>query len=115
MHFTHSCVERSIAVEYGDFREELAAVAASLERASEYAANDNQRNMLAAYVQHFLKGDVDLHKDAQRHWILDSGPVIETNIGFVESYRDPFGVRAEFESFVAMVDKVRALPPAPAV
>ncbi|KAI8050556.1 peptidase family M49-domain-containing protein [Syncephalis plumigaleata] len=77
---------------YGDFHPQMAAIAAELKQAIPYAANDHQRRMLEHYA-------------SQREWIRDIGPVVESNIGFVESYRDPAGVRAEFEGFVAVVNK----------
>ncbi len=96
---------RSYTFEYGDYASILKIVVDCFKKALPHAANDHQRRMILAYIDHFNGGDIDDHKESQRQWILDAGPVVETNLGFIETYRDPQSVRAEWEGLVAVVNK----------
>ena len=92
---------------YGDHSPELAKIVEAIDRARAHADNDTQARMHAEYARSFRSGSAEAFKRSQRHWIHDKGPMVESNIGFIESYRDPQGVRAEWEGFVAMVNQDR--------
>lgn len=102
---SHKFKNSLIHLVYGDYSPFLLRIAQHFENAKRFAANENQSQMLQLYVEHFKSGNVNTHKDSQRVWVKDISPVIESNIGFIETYLDPMGVRAEFEGWVAVVDK----------
>ena len=64
--------------------------------------------MLQYYIDHYKTGSIDAHKNSQRKWIKDKGPVVETNMGWIETYLDPSNERAYYESWVAIVDKPKS-------
>ncbi|KAH9951241.1 aflatoxin-detoxifizyme [Amylocystis lapponica] len=95
----------TLSVEYGDFAEPLQRVVAALKEAKKSAANDHQLAMLDGYIESFETGSIAAHKRGSTEWVKDIGPVVESYIGFVETYVDPYGGRAEWEGFTAIVDK----------
>ncbi|KAK4053216.1 hypothetical protein OIO90_003990 [Microbotryomycetes sp. JL221] len=89
----------------GDFSQALTKVNDSLTKAIDHAENSNRQSLLKDYIESFKTGDIEKHKQASSKWVKDQGPAVETYIGFIESYVDPFGARAEWEGFVALVNK----------
>ncbi|RYP55899.1 hypothetical protein DL771_012275 [Monosporascus sp. 5C6A] len=94
----------SVRIVRGDHSSDLQRVCAELTEASKYAANDLQRQFLGAYIESFQSGNLDTYRKSQRVWVRDKAPRVENIFGFVEPYRDPHGVRAEFEALVAIAD-----------
>lgn len=98
---------KEVKLVYGDYSKEMAKISELHKLASENAANENQKKMQLAYSKSFETGSLEAFKESQRYWIKDKGPMVESNIGFVETYRDPYGVRGEWEGFAAMVNLER--------
>lgn len=96
--------EGSVSVIPGDHSSDLRHVCTELVEASKYAANDQQKEFLSAYIESFETGSLDSYRRSQRIWVQDKGPRVENIFGFVEPYRDPYGTRAEFEALVAISD-----------
>ncbi len=105
---TYEFQGKKIVIQKGDFSPFLQDVADFLKQALPFCENSIQNEMIQAYIDHFKTGDMNLHKESQKLWIQDKGPIIETNIGFIETYLDPLKNRAEWEGFVAIVDKEKS-------
>jgi len=92
---------KTIKLVYGDYSVEMAEIAKNIAKAAENADNETQASMHQAYAKSFDNGSLLDFKDSQRFWIRDKGPMVECNIGFIETYRDPAGTRGEWEGFAA--------------
>ncbi|KAL1978028.1 hypothetical protein VTN31DRAFT_887 [Thermomyces dupontii] len=98
---------KKLRLVYGDHQKEMGRITNSIKQAALNAANDTQKKMLEQYAKSFHTGSIEAYKESQRLWVKDQKPAVETDIGFVETYRDPHGVRGEWEGFVSMVNLER--------
>ena len=118
---------KKVRLVFGAHKEEMAKIALRMKKAAQCAADERQREMMEGYAKSFGTGSLKAFKECQKLWVKDlgesslsrivisvsvpisssSGPMVESNIGFIESYRDPAGIRAEWEGIVAMVNKER--------
>ncbi|KAF2003272.1 dipeptidyl peptidase-like protein III [Amniculicola lignicola CBS 123094] len=98
---------KKVKLVYGDYAKEMKTISDNMQKAKEYAASETQANMMEEYATSFRTGSLEHFKESQRYWIKDKGPLVETDVGFIETYRDPQGIRGEWEGFVAMVNKER--------
>ncbi|KAG9783483.1 dipeptidyl-peptidase III, partial [Aureobasidium melanogenum] len=92
---------------FGDYQNEMAKIAVEIKKARKEAANEPEEKMLDEYARHFGTGSIQAFVESQRYWIKNKKPTVETDIGFIETYRDPHGVRGEWEGFVAFVNQER--------
>jgi dipeptidyl-peptidase-3 len=98
---------KKVHLVFGDYQNEMAKIAVEIKKARKEAANETEEKMLDEYARSFGTGSIQGFVESQRYWIKNKKPLIETDIGFVETYRDPHGVRGEWEGFVAMVNQER--------
>ncbi|CAL8077070.1 unnamed protein product [Calicophoron daubneyi] len=95
----------TVTVERGDYCELMELLVRSIELIKPHTLNSEELAMWSKYSESFETGDISAHKSGSALWVKDKAPAVENYIGFIETYRDPFGVRAEFEGFVAMVNR----------
>lgn len=79
---------KKVSLVFGDHQEEMAKIALHIKKASLYAANDTQKKMMDEYAKSFGTGSLKAFKESQKLWVKDKGPEVESNIGFIETYRD---------------------------
>lgn len=90
----------------GDHCDDLRKICTNLSTALTHATDPAQRKYLEHLIKSFQTGRLEEYRLSQQSWVGHKAPQIETVFGFVEPYRDPHGIRAEFEGFVGINGKV---------
>lgn len=93
----------------GDHSEELLKVCFALMKAKEYASNSKQIQFLAHYIACFRTGSLEAFQESQKVWVTDVSARVENLIGFIEPYRDPAGIRSEWEAMIGIADPKETL------
>lgn len=75
-----------------------------LHRAEEVAENDSQRQVIRLLVAFYQAGDLKLFDDYSIQWLKDTASRVDFVNGFIESYGDPLGMKASWESIVNFKD-----------
>ena len=75
-----------------------------LEKASQVAENDVQRNYIAKLIEYYKTGDLKTWDAYNIAWVQDTVSQVDFINGFVENYNDPMGMKATWESLVNFKD-----------
>lgn len=97
-------LEAIVRVQRGDHAAEMSKICSALNEAIKYTANDKQKALLSELIDSFSTGSLEAYRRAQKIWVTDISPRVDHVLGFVEPYRDPYGVRAEWEGVACITD-----------
>ncbi len=75
-----------------------------LEKAEAVAENDAQREVIRLLVDFYRTGDLKVFDAYSIAWLKDTGSLVDFVNGFIESYGDPLGMKASWESIVNFKD-----------
>ena len=78
----------------------IAKIIYYLSKAREYAENDAQKNYISTLIDYYITGDLRLFDEYSIAWAEDTASQVDFVNGFIESYGDPLGMSASWESYV---------------
>ena len=77
-----------------------------LRRASDVAENDTQRQTIDTLIAYYTTGDLRTFDAYNILWLADTVSSVDFVNGFIETYNDPLGLKATWESIVNFKDVV---------
>ena len=75
-----------------------------LEKAKEVAENESQKRTIELLIEYYNTGDLKKFDEYSIEWVKDTQSKFDFVNGFIESYGDPLGIKASWESIVNFKD-----------
>lgn len=86
---------------YGDA---ISRIVGWLEKAANVAENDNQKDIINLLISFYQSGDLRTFDEFNIKWVQDLTSQIDFVNGFTETYGDPLGMKASWESLINFKD-----------
>ncbi|MBR3566266.1 MAG: dihydrofolate reductase [Paludibacteraceae bacterium] len=93
-------VEEQVYKVGGLYGDALSDIADCLKKAAEYAENEQQKEVILNLVSYYESGDLHTFNDYCIAWVKDINSRVDFVNGFTETYGDPLGLTASWESIV---------------
>ncbi len=84
----------------GLYSEAITRIVGWLEKAAGVAENDKQKAVINSLISFYKSGDLKTFDDYSIKWVQDLESTVDFVNGFIESYADPLGLKATWESIV---------------
>jgi dipeptidyl-peptidase-3 len=89
----------------GLYTEAIEKIVEELEKALQFAENEKQKAVIETLIEYYRTGDLKTFDAYAIHWVRDVESVVDFVNGFTESYGDPLGLKASWESVVNFINK----------
>lgn len=88
----------------GRYTEAIERIVFWLRKAEEVAENEQQRGVIASLIRFYETGSLEAFDEYSIRWVSDTESHIDFVNGFIETYGDPLGLKASWESLVNFKD-----------
>ena len=76
-----------------------------LEKARDYAENEQQAKVISLLISYYQTGDLDIFNKYCIEWLKEHDSAIDFINGFIEVYGDPLGLKGSWEGLVEYIEE----------
>lgn len=89
----------------GLYTQAIEQIVAQLQKAVPFAENDTQKAIILKLIEYYQTGDLKTFDAYSVLWVEDTVSEVDFVNGFIETYGDPLGMKASWESTVNFINK----------